>query len=255
MDTTQPFLCQHPPCIFAGKQRDWQEVKVCTYAGCIGKMKLAGTFVPRKQPPLARPGFYLLAFAGVLAAGGLYLALQEPTRVVPSPPTPAPLIVTATPVPLPRVSIRFEVDTAIAHAERLLDLHLKLNVAEATADTKARTGQSVTGVGRTGDQALGQSKQTFAEQKMFADLAEQRRNDITIESGRYTTALQRLASFPREVILEEFKLAQNEKRTLPTKAQLTVELAFNHWQQAAIGRMPRPEVLFSEFKLLSLRDP
>jgi hypothetical protein len=146
---------------------------------------------------------------------------------------------------------RFEVQSLVASAEKLLALWRDKLVAVSTAQTKWVNGQRVTTVGRNPDEALDRAKLTYQQERLFADIVQQKDKEILAEVSRYHEIIKRVTAFPSGTIRTVFdSLRQNG--SFSAREELAVGLAERHALQQREGRFEL-KVVYADYENAALR--
>jgi hypothetical protein len=146
---------------------------------------------------------------------------------------------------------RFEVQSLVASAEKLLALWRAKLVAVDTAQTKRLNAQNVTSNGRTPDETADRVKLTYLKEHLFADFVQQKDKQILAELSRYQEIIKRVTAFPPPTIRAVF-LSLRQNNSYSAREELAVGLAEQHALQQRDGQLEL-KVVYSDYENAALR--
>ena len=239
------FICEDE---FCGRFREGVTLDntfCCHHKRCLGhKLLLTPPALPTR--PFWRTEWFLAGMTLIMVAAFVLalLILAAPRKSADAPP---PVTENA----LLARDPRFEVQSLVASAEKLLALWRAKLVAVDTAQTKWVNGQRVTADGRTSEEALDRAKLTYQQERLFANIVQQKEKEIVAEMSHYEGIIKRVAAFPPATIRAVFdSLRQNGR--FSAREELAVGLAERHAQQQREGRLEL-KVVYSDCENAALR--
>lgn len=243
--TPGTFTCKNVLCRDFAKSVSLDSTFDCFHEVCLGR-KLLLTPPPLPPRPFWKNERFLAALV-LLMASAFVLALLIHAAI----PKHAVVPPQANETGAPQNDPRFEVQSLVASAESLLRLWRAKLVAHDTAQTKWVSGQRVTSDGRTSEEALDRAKLTYQQERLFADIAQQKDKEILAEVSRYQEIIKRVTAFPPRTIRTVFdSLRQNER--FSARGELAVGLAERHAQQHREGQLEL-KVVYSDYEQAALR--
>jgi hypothetical protein len=234
---TRSFICENEFCGRFRERVTLDDTFCCLHKRCLGH-KLLLTPPPLPTRPFWKTERFLTGMTLLMVAAFVVaLLIQAAQRKSADEP--------------PERNARFEVQSLVASAENLLRLWRAKLVAVDTAQTKWVNGQRVTDDGRTSKEALDRTKLTYLQERLFADIVQQKEKEIVAEMSRYEGLIKRVAAFPPATIRAVFDSLRRSD-SLSSRGELASGLAEQHSLQQREGRLELKAV-YSDYENAALR--